>query len=679
MFGVVSVLTILVSLTIVALLWRAEMRRHATVLSSHSHAIDQLTVDLESAREELHGLQRRLAESRAEEPRRIPQRTSERPPAPEPAASADAPEPTTTAPNPPADPIAQLRNLLAECSRRDDAGRLEIIDAAAADEAITIVRTSDGPMNLDADAWATLALLAGMRGAFEIADGFALHAERAGEPAAAYYDFRTRAALDVDAATEAYVFARKLLRIRPDDPEARVLFADACRLRSDWLNADLAVRKIDGAASLSIAARLRLADVLVALERWAVLDELVAGIQDVPETDRRRLNRLRGIAAIYGGRLSEALAIFDSLLASDPTDYDLTVWRGVALFRAGQWEAARETLTRAADDASRPEASYWLGRLEDQNGDVAGARESFRRALAASQRFAPAWDALAKLAINDNDMQSARQHLASALNANPRRASTHFLLALVHAKLGAEDETARGVGDGVRTGPFAGRGRETDRRDRAALPRRCARAVGKHAGRRRTGANRRPAGRGHGRHSGTGNRGTVSRATGLLSGLALALLAGCASQKPHELLTRRSQPLEAPSLARFATELQKSGSGPIWRDTLLLADEFSADLLVLRGDLSRRLHQWHDLTLIVHRGHGTVAIWANGRRRQHVVQPGDVFHIPRNTPYACRTDGRDPLVLLLLYTPPLTSDETTPVPRGARSYERTAPAPVDDD
>jgi tetratricopeptide (TPR) repeat protein len=254
-------------------------------------------------------------------------------------------------------------------------------------------------------------------------------------------------------ATEAIVFAGRLRAERPDNPRAALLLAEAYCLQPDLAAADAVVETLDRGQDLSPSLKLRLGRLLVALERWNRLEALLNSFGEVRPEDLSQLNFLRAVLAIQRNRLAEALAIFDNLLAEHPEDYDIRTWRGVALLAARQFQAARQALAHSRAFPGRPEAWYWRGMLELRAGNDDEAVTFFEHALAASQRYAPAWEALGTIALNRGDLPTAVQNLQNAVAANPRRASTHFLLSIVHAKTLQPTATADALRTALRLDP----------------------------------------------------------------------------------------------------------------------------------------------------------------------------------------------------------------------------------
>jgi tetratricopeptide (TPR) repeat protein len=229
--------------------------------------------------------------------------------------------------------------------------------------------------------------------------------------------------------------------------------------------ADDVLSAIDDSASLSDRDRLALGHAWLELQRWARLFAVVAEIpEELPVDLQAERSFLQAVAAIQQDqRLPEALAALDylsdpatrrppaSALASLdtiggpllPSACEIATWRGVALMRGGQLDAARDALDEAiALQADRPEAYYWRGLLAERAGQRDIADMYLRNALATDARYAPAWEALGSLALNRGDLAAALQDLDNAVAANQRSATAHFLIAIVHAKASRRDQAA---------------------------------------------------------------------------------------------------------------------------------------------------------------------------------------------------------------------------------------------
>lgn len=143
-------------------------------------------------------------------------------------------------------------------------------------------------------------------------------------------------------------------------------------------------------------------------------------------------------------------------------------------------------------------------------------------------------------------------------------------------------------------------------------------------------------------------------------------LSACATADAPALLQLESQAVGPAAIAHALRSARIASDQALRIDRLTENEHFSAHLLQIRTRRARHIHANHDVTLIVHRGHGLVTV----ERLKHIVGPGDVFHIPRGTPHGCSNTGSAPLVLVTIFTPPLRDADTIDVPTGSRSHPR---------
>jgi chemotaxis methyl-accepting protein methylase len=106
----------------------------------------------------------------------------------------------------------------------------------------------------------------------------------------------------------------------------------------------------------------------------------------------------QALAAADGGRLDEAAAIVDRILAADPLDADAHFIRGIAELGRGEAAAAVTALRRALYlDPEFGFAAFKLARAYDQLGDAPAARRAYLQALRA---LSSEQDAQRRLAVD---------------------------------------------------------------------------------------------------------------------------------------------------------------------------------------------------------------------------------------------------------------------------------------
>lgn len=437
---IASSLLMVLLVIVLTVLGGGRLRRQAERISEQSLAIDELRAELAEARRELDRLANRetVGLRAGSEPAAIPEKPARAAP---PVAPEELREAERTEPEPPVDAASQERDvaaLLQAALRTDGESHFELADRAAAEEALLAASRA----RLDGATYVRLALVARLLDRDPAAEMLAARALEAGEFPAAYYETSARMLLARGRAAESLVYATRLLAGRPDDPDALLLLAEAHDLRGDPAAVDRTLEALAQADRLTLDKKLRMGRLFVKLERWDRLEALVTTVEWDAGAVPPGLDFLRGVLASQRGELPEALAILDNLVADQPGDYEFQTWRGVVLLEARQFEAAREAFAAVQDQPDRPEAWYWRGVLELRAGNPDEAVRLFQHALAASQRYAPAWEALGTMALNGGDLSAALQNLTNAVNANPRRGSAHFLTAVIHAKLGHPAETA---------------------------------------------------------------------------------------------------------------------------------------------------------------------------------------------------------------------------------------------
>lgn len=450
-------------LVVAALLVGGHIRRQALTIEHYRSTIEELSQRLHAIEQAAH---RARLEAPASEPDVQPLAPSPTEPASAPAtapapdepAAAPQPDPLTVAEPRPVQTDADVRRALDRLLRPADESPLALVDRAAAETFLDEVRGSGDQVRWSGATLARLAALARLLGRDGAAEWFAVRAASAGTFPAEYHEIAVRQLLAAGRAAEASIAARRMLEGGATHPTTLSLLAAALALHGDAAGADEVLSRLTDAEirDLHPHDRLRAAQALAAVEDWDRLETTLAALGAVAASAGPDVAFLRAVLAIQRGRPAEALGILDYLLARDADNYDLLTWRAVALLEARQFDAARAALVLAERNPQRAEAWYWRGVVELRAGAPDVAAPYLERAIVASPRFAPAWEALAaaSLALADQATEAgaddvARSHLDAAvralsvaIEANPRRGSTHFLLAVAHAKAGRVDQCA---------------------------------------------------------------------------------------------------------------------------------------------------------------------------------------------------------------------------------------------
>lgn len=144
------------------------------------------------------------------------------------------------------------------------------------------------------------------------------------------------------------------------------------------------------------------------------------------------------------------------------------------------------------------------------------------------------------------------------------------------------------------------------------------------------------------------------------------MLCGCAPRGDAEMIGHTTHVLDSATINRFFLRNPLPDDAPQRVSPLLDSAQFSLHVSRVHTSDARHVHIDHDLTLFVHRGVGEVFV--NDRRRR--VGPGDVLHIPRGVPHYSVNKTKLPLTLVLLFTPPMHTNDTIDFPADAESYPR---------
>lgn len=163
--------------------------------------------------------------------------------------------------------------------------------------------------------------------------------------------------------------------------------------------------------------------------------------QDTPESHLGK-----GYDALRQERYLEAAAEFRAALKLDPK----LVMRarfplGVALFQMKEPVDARrefEAVRREAGD--HPNVTYYLGRLDLQEQNYAGAVKNFGRAME-KPPFPDTAYYLGFACFKLGDLAAAEKWLKAAVELNPKDSAAQYQLGLLYRKEGREDEAAKAL------------------------------------------------------------------------------------------------------------------------------------------------------------------------------------------------------------------------------------------
>lgn len=352
----------------------------------------------------------------------------------------------------------------------------EVPNRAEAEQLVALALQNVTSADWSGATWAQLAILARLNGDNVAAEKLAVRAYHAGDSLAGVAEVAARALLAAGRPGEAQPHARHFLERTQAAPRARVLLSRVLLALDDYAGADEAVWPITDTTALLLADQLALARACVSLQHWSRLTETIAHVRAAPPALEAERNFLQAVALIQANeRLAEALAILDYLAEqrrqpapatrdrygadppASPEPYEIATWRGVAYMGGQQTASARQALDAAVRlRPDRPEAYYWRSQVEISDKQFETAQAFLRKALATSDRYAPAWESLGRLALQADDPETAALHLERAVAGQPRRAAAQFLLAVAQTRLGHKEKAAAALRQAALLNPAYG-------------------------------------------------------------------------------------------------------------------------------------------------------------------------------------------------------------------------------
>lgn len=151
-----------------------------------------------------------------------------------------------------------------------------------------------------------------------------------------------------------------------------------------------------------------------------------------------------------------------------------------------------------------------------------------------------------------------------------------------------------------------------------------------------------------------------------LAVVALAMLGGCAVPPANpKILLQYEKSLDA---SRLSDLMARAGGGPVAIIDLGRTAWVSHHLAVVRDAESPHYHRFHDLTVTVMRGQGTMDI--DGKK--FPLEAGDVVHVNRGLRHYFRNTGKEPSAAFVVFSPPYDGRDTIT----AEAPEEAAKEPV---
>lgn len=219
-------------------------------------------------------------------------------------------------------------------------------------------------------------------------------------------------------------------------------------------------------------------DVLARLARWAGAAAAYSHALGASGEDVELLSR-RALAHVNAGRIDQARADLERLVALEPAAPAHRVRLATVQARAGDTEAARATLNAAiaasADAPGRAEALEALGDFHRSTGELAQAAAAYEAAAAADPQRASARLALAGLLGLQGRYREAAAAYGGLLESDPRLVAARVGQATALIYLGEHASARQVLEEGLRLAPDALPFKDVLARHLAASPDRAVR------------------------------------------------------------------------------------------------------------------------------------------------------------------------------------------------------------
>ena len=171
-----------------------------------------------------------------------------------------------------------------------------------------------------------------------------------------------------------------------------------------------------------------------------------------PKNTRNRTSL--ALTHLMGGQVDSAFSELEDIAASD-TDTTADLALISAHLRRQEFDKALKTIDRfEKKQPDKPLAAHLRGRTLLAKRDVAGAKQSFERALTIDHTYFPAVASLAGLDMADKRPDDAKKRFEAVLAKDPKNGQAMLALADIAARSGAtKEEVAKLIGNAVAANP----------------------------------------------------------------------------------------------------------------------------------------------------------------------------------------------------------------------------------
>jgi tetratricopeptide (TPR) repeat protein len=199
------------------------------------------------------------------------------------------------------------------------------------------------------------------------------------------------------------------------------------------------------ASATSIAAALDSGRTLSRQGEWGKAEAVLrAAAQRAPEDQEIRVALAEACLGLK--RYPESYEQYEKALAIGPRDSKLEFAAGQVASQAGMNDRAIEHYSMAqASDPKNPSIPLMLGLAQRKAGTIDAAKASLLRAANLDPSNAYAWGSMADIALNENNLELASQHIAKARQLQPESKEWRLIEARVLARKGDPERALMGL------------------------------------------------------------------------------------------------------------------------------------------------------------------------------------------------------------------------------------------
>ena len=290
-------------------------------------------------------------------------------------------------------------------------------------------------------------------------------------PQTRYYE--ARVALEGRDYKTAREKSEQVLAVAPEDPRVLLLAGAAALQTGSLAQAESLVGKALQLVPGSVTTRQLMAQIELRTGQPKKAQETLRPLLDKPSVDAETLN-LAAQASLQLGEVADAEAYFGRAAKQDPKDTKSRTALALAEFSRGKPEIAFAQLQEIAasdpgtmadlalisirlrqrdydgavkaidtlerKEPDKPLASFLRGQVQMARQDVAGARQSFAKAIAIDPLYFPAAAQLATLDLRENKPDEARKRFENLLAIDPKDVRSLVSLAELRARAGGSKE-----------------------------------------------------------------------------------------------------------------------------------------------------------------------------------------------------------------------------------------------